>query len=64
MIVLKKKPKATKCRDYLTVYLIARAAKIVARILRRRIEKNLTTYLEKINLGLEEEKEVGMKLGC
>jgi hypothetical protein len=39
MIALKKKPKATKCSDHRTISLIAHAAKIVARILRRRIEK-------------------------
>jgi hypothetical protein len=37
MIALKNKPKATKCSDHLTISTIAHAAKIVARILRRRI---------------------------
>jgi hypothetical protein len=36
MIALKKKPKATKCSHYRTISIIAHAAKIVARILRRR----------------------------
>jgi hypothetical protein len=39
IIVLKKKPKATKCRDHCTISIIAHAAKILARILRRRIER-------------------------
>jgi hypothetical protein len=39
MITLKKKPKATKCSDHCTISLIAYTAKIVARILRRRIER-------------------------
>jgi hypothetical protein len=39
MIALKKKPKATKCNDHRTISIIAHAAKIVARILRRRIER-------------------------
>jgi hypothetical protein len=38
MITLKKKPQATKCSDHRTIRLIAHTAKIVAKILRRRIE--------------------------
>jgi hypothetical protein len=41
MIALKKKPKATKCSDHRTISLIAHAAKIVARILRRRTERKV-----------------------
>jgi hypothetical protein len=33
------KPKATKCSDHRTICIIAHAAKIIARILRRRIER-------------------------
>jgi hypothetical protein len=40
MISLKKKPKATKCSNHRTISIIAHAATIVARMLRRRIEKN------------------------
>ena len=40
MIELKKKPQATKCNDHRTNSLIAHTAKIVTKILRRRIEKN------------------------
>jgi hypothetical protein len=43
---------------------IAHTAKIVARILIRKIERKLRMYLEKISLDLEEEKELGMPLGC
>jgi hypothetical protein len=39
MIALKEKPKATNCSDHHTISIITRAAKIVARVLRRRIEK-------------------------
>jgi hypothetical protein len=46
-----------------TISLIARIAKIVARIHRRRITLKLRMYLETC-LDLEEEKEVGMQLGC
>ena len=64
MIALKKKPQATKCSDRRTISLIAHTAKIVAKILRRRIEKKLRMYSQKISLDLEEEKELGMQLGC
>ena len=63
MIVLKKKPQATKCSDHRTISLISHTAKIIATILRRRIERKLRMYLEKISLDLEEEKELGMRLG-
>jgi hypothetical protein len=39
MIALKKKPKATKCSSHRAISIIAHAAKIVARILRRRVER-------------------------
>jgi hypothetical protein len=39
MIALEKKPKGTKCSDHHTISLIAHTAKIVARTLRRRIER-------------------------
>jgi hypothetical protein len=56
--------KATKCSDHRTISLIAHTAKIVAKILRRRTEKKMRIYSEKISLDLEEEKELGMQLGC
>jgi hypothetical protein len=64
MIALKKKSKATKCSDHRTISIIAHAAKTIARILGRRIQRKLRTRLEKISLDLEEEKELGMQLGC
>jgi hypothetical protein len=39
MIALTKKPKATKCSNHHTVSLTAHTAKIVVRILRRKIER-------------------------
>jgi hypothetical protein len=45
MIAFKKKPKATKCSDHRTISIIAHAAKIVARILRRRIEMKIEDAL-------------------
>jgi hypothetical protein len=37
MIALKKKPQATKCSDHRTISLIAHTAKIVAKMLKRRV---------------------------
>jgi hypothetical protein len=41
MIVLKKKPEATKCSDNRSISIIANTVKIVAKIIRRRIEKKI-----------------------
>jgi len=40
-IALKKKTQATKCRDHRTISLIAHTAKIITKILRRRIERKI-----------------------
>jgi hypothetical protein len=45
MIAINKKPKLTKCSDHRTMSLIAHAAKIVATMLRRRIEKKIEDVL-------------------
>ena len=37
---------------------------ITARTLRRRTERKLRMYLEKIGLDLEQDKELGMQLEC
>jgi len=42
----KKKTQATKCSDHRTIRLIAHTAKIIARILRRRIERKIEDVLE------------------
>ena len=63
MIALKKKTKATKCSDYHTISLIAHTANIIAKILRRRIEKKTENVLAEDSLDLEEEKELGMQSG-
>jgi len=42
---------------------ILHTAKVAANVLRRRIERKIEDYLE-ISLYLEEEKELGMQLGC
>ena len=41
----KKKTKATKCSDYHTISLIAHTAKIIAKILRGRVEKEIEGVL-------------------
>jgi len=45
MIALKKKTQATKCSDHRTINLIAHPAKIIAKILRRRIERKIEDVL-------------------
>ena len=47
----KKKPQATKCSDHRTISLIAHTAKIVAKILRRRIEKKIEDVLGEDQFG-------------
>jgi hypothetical protein len=55
-IALKKKPKATKCSDRCTVSLIAHTAEIVARILRRRIERKIEDVLGEDQFGFRRRK--------
>jgi len=56
MIALKKKPQATKCSDHRTITLIGHTAKIVANILRRRIEKKIDDVLEEDQFGFRRGK--------
>jgi hypothetical protein len=70
MIALKKKPKATKCSDHHTISIIAHAAKIVARILRRWIERKTEDALGEDQFGFrggkgtrEAENNIRMNLG-
>jgi hypothetical protein len=51
MITLKKKTKATKCSNYRTISLIAHTAKIIAKILRGRIEKKIEGVLGEEQFG-------------
>jgi len=64
MIALKKKPQATKCSDQPTLSLIAHSAKIVAKILRRRIERKIKDVLEEDQFGFRRGKGIGMQLEC
>ena len=56
MIALKKKTKATKCSNYHTISLIAHTAKIIAKILRRRIEKKIEDVLGEDQFGFRRGK--------
>jgi hypothetical protein len=56
VIALKKKPEATKCSDHCTISLIAHTAKIVAKILRRRIEEKIEDEFGKDQFGFRRRK--------
>jgi len=56
MIVLKKKTHSTKCSDHRTVSLIAHTAKIIAKILRRRIERKIEEVLGEDQFGFRRGK--------
>ena len=45
MIALKKKPEVTKCSDHRTVSFFAHTVKIVAMVLRRRVERKIVDVL-------------------
>jgi len=51
MIALKKKTQTTKCSDHRTISLIAHTAKIIANILRRRIERKIEAVLGEDQFG-------------
>jgi hypothetical protein len=56
MITSKKKPKTTKCSDHSIISLIAHTAKIVARILKRGIERTIEGVLGEHEFGFRREK--------
>jgi len=56
MIALKKKTQATKCGDHRTISIIAHTAKIIAKILRRRIERKIEALLGEDQFGLRRGK--------
>jgi hypothetical protein len=60
MIASKKKPHATKCSDHRTVSLIAHTAKILAKILRRMIERKIEDVLGEDQFGFRRGKGTGM----
>jgi hypothetical protein len=51
MIALKKKPNTTKCSDHRAVSLTVHTAQIVARILRRMIERKIEGVLGEDQFG-------------
>jgi hypothetical protein len=63
MIALKKKPKATKCSDHRTISIIAYAAKIVAGILRRKIERKTEDELGEDQFGFRRGKGIRDAIG-
>ena len=56
LIALKKKPQVTKCSDHRTISLIAHTAKRVAKILRRRIEREIEDVLGENQFGFRRGK--------
>ena len=56
LIALNKKSQATKCSDLRTISLIAHTAKIVAKILRRKIERKIEDVLGKDQFGFRKGK--------
>jgi hypothetical protein len=56
MIALKKKPQAAKCSDHRTISHIAHTVKVVAKMLRRRIEKKIEGVLGEDQFGFRRGK--------
>jgi hypothetical protein len=56
MTALKKKPKATKCSNHCTVSIIVHTAKIVVRILRRRMKRKIGDVLREDQFGFRRGK--------
>jgi len=56
MIALKKQPQATICNDHRIISLITHTAKIVAKILRRKIEKKIEDVLGEDQFGFRRGK--------
>ena len=63
MIALKKKTQATKCSDHHTFSLISHTAKLIAKILRRRIEKKIEDVLGEDQFRFRRGKETGNAIG-
>jgi hypothetical protein len=63
MIALKKRPQATKCSDHCTISLITHTVKIVAKILRRRIENKIEDVLGEDQFGFRRGKGTRYAVG-
>jgi len=53
MVALQKKTQATKCSDHCTISLIAHTSKIIAKLLRRRIERKIEDVLGEDQFGFQ-----------
>jgi hypothetical protein len=60
---LQKKSKSTKCSDHLTVSLTAQAAKIVVKVLRRKIVRKMEDVLGENQFGFRRGKGTGDAIG-
>ena len=56
LIALKKKTQTTKCSEHRTISLISHTAKIIAKILRRRIERKTENVLGEDQFGFRRGK--------
>ena len=63
MIALKKKTQTTKCSDHRTITFISHTAKIIAKILRRRIERKNEDVLGEDQFGFRRGKETRDAIG-
>ena len=63
MIALKKKTQATKCSEHRTISLIAHTAKIIAKILRSRIESKIEDELGEDKFGFRRGKGTRNAIG-
>ena len=63
VIALKEKPRATKCSDHHTISLIAHSAKIVVRMLRRRIGRKTEDILGEDQFGFSRGKGTRYAIG-
>jgi len=63
MIFFKKKPQGTKCNDHRTINLVAHTAKIIAQVLRRRIERKIEDVLGEDQFGFRREKGTRNAIG-
>jgi hypothetical protein len=63
MIALKKKTQASKCSDHRTIRLISHTAKIIAKILKRRIERKIEDVFGEDPFGFRRGKGISDVIG-
>ena len=56
MVAIKKKPQAKKCGEFRTISLISHTAKIIARIINRRLEQKIEENLGEEQFGFRKGK--------